>query len=44
MIAREGSLDADTYAIETTGQLPDLDTIKCDQQGGVALFDMSDCT
>lgn len=39
-----GSRDADTYAIETTGKLPDLDTLKCDPQGGVALFDMSDCT
>jgi hypothetical protein len=44
MIRIGGSLDADTYAIETTGQLPVLDTLRCDQQGGVALFDLSDCT
>ncbi|RYN19986.1 hypothetical protein AA0112_g10885 [Alternaria arborescens] len=44
MIRIGGSLDADTYAFETTGQLPVLDTIRCDQQGGVALFDLSDCT
>ncbi|CAN9342729.1 unnamed protein product [Alternaria alternata] len=42
MIRIGGSLDADTYAFETTGQLPVLDTLRCDQQGGVALFDLSD--
>jgi hypothetical protein len=44
MIIIGGSLDADTYAVETTGQLPNLDTIECDQQGGIALFDLSEYT
>ena len=44
MIRIGGSLDAETCAIDTTGQPPTLDTLRCDQQGGVALFDSSDCT
>jgi hypothetical protein len=44
MIRIGGSLDADTYAVETNGQLPNLNTVECDQQGGIALFDLSECT
>jgi hypothetical protein len=44
MIRIGGSLDVDTYAVETTGQLPNLDTVECDQQGGIALFNLSECT
>lgn len=44
MIRIGGSLDADTYSIETTGQPLVLDTLKCDEQAGVALFDLSECT
>ncbi|KAL1797101.1 hypothetical protein ACET3X_003707 [Alternaria dauci] len=39
-----GSLDAGTYSIETTGQPLVLNTLKCDEQAGVALFDLSECT
>ncbi|KAH8727348.1 hypothetical protein GQ44DRAFT_825053 [Phaeosphaeriaceae sp. PMI808] len=44
MMTVGGSLDADMYAVETSGQLPNLTTMKCDQLGGVALFDLSNLT
>jgi hypothetical protein len=44
MIRIGGSLDADTYVVETNGQLSNLDTVECNQQGGIALFDLSECT
>ncbi|KAH8692510.1 hypothetical protein GQ44DRAFT_719790 [Phaeosphaeriaceae sp. PMI808] len=44
MMTVGGSLDADMYAVETSGQLPNLTTLKCDQWGGVALFDLSNLT
>jgi hypothetical protein len=44
MIRIGGSLDVETCAADTTGQLPILDTLRCDQQGGVALFDLSEYT
>lgn len=44
MMTVGGSLDANMYAVETTGQIPNLATLKCDQHGGVALFDLSNLT
>jgi len=44
MIRIGGSLHAETSAVAAMDQLPTLDTLRCDQQGGVALFDLSDCT
>lgn len=39
-----GSLNAEMYAVETTGQLPNLTTMTCDRLGGVSLFDLSNLT
>ncbi|PVH92096.1 hypothetical protein DM02DRAFT_663272 [Periconia macrospinosa] len=44
MMTVGGLLDASMYAVETTGQLPNLTTTKCDKWGGVALFDLSNLT
>ena len=44
MIRIGGSIDVETCAADTTGQLPTFDTLRYDQQGTVAMFDLSDCT
>jgi hypothetical protein len=44
MIAVGGALDGSLYAVETTGDLPDLMTIKCDGTEGVGLFDLTTST
>lgn len=44
MMTVGGLLDTNLYAVETTGQLPNLNTSKCDRWGGVALFDLSNLT
>jgi len=44
MLRVGGSLDASLYAVETTGQLPNLSTMNCDRKEGVALFDLSALT
>jgi hypothetical protein len=42
MIAVGGALDPSLYAVETTGNLPDLATLKCDTNEGVTLFDLTE--
>jgi hypothetical protein len=44
MMTVGGLLDASMYAVETTSQLPNFTTMKCDRWGGVALFDLSNLT
>lgn len=44
MISIGGALDASLWAVETTGDLPDLNNITCDPDGGISLFDASDLT
>jgi len=44
MLRVGGSLDVSLCAVETTGQLPNLTIIKCDQEEDVALFDLSALT
>ncbi|KAH6663379.1 putative cell wall anchored protein [Halenospora varia] len=44
MMSVGGSLDASMYAVETSGQLPNLSTVACDQKEGVVLFDLSALT
>ena len=44
MMTVGGSLDASMYAVETTGQIPNLTSMTCDKWGGVALFDLSNLT
>jgi len=44
MMTVGGSLDASMYAVETTGQIPNLTSMTCDKWGGVALFDLSSLT
>ena len=39
-----GALDASMYAVETSGQMPNLTTLQCDPKEGVALFDMFNLT
>jgi hypothetical protein len=42
MMSVGGSLDASTYAVETSGRMPsDLSTMKCDVKEGVAMFDLT---
>ena len=36
-----GSRDASMYAVETTGQIPNLTSLRCDANSGVSLFDMT---
>ncbi|KAL1624658.1 hypothetical protein SLS56_007721 [Neofusicoccum ribis] len=42
MIAIGGARDAGLFAVETTGDVPDLNATTCDDGPGVALFDMTD--
>ncbi|KAK4894464.1 hypothetical protein LTR27_007350 [Elasticomyces elasticus] len=44
MLRTGGSLDASMYAVETSGQLPNLTAMQCDPKEGVALFDLTALT
>ena len=44
MLRTGGALDAGMYAVETSGQLPNLTTMQCDPREGVALFDLTALT
>lgn len=44
MLLVGGSLNSSMYAVETTGQLPDLTTLTCDTKQGVSLFDLTNLT
>jgi hypothetical protein len=41
MLSVGGSLDAATYAVETSGNSFNLSRITCDRREGVAIFDLS---
>ncbi|KAK4540210.1 hypothetical protein LTR36_009708 [Oleoguttula mirabilis] len=44
MLRTGGSLDASMWAVETTGQVPNLTMLQCDPREGVGLFDLTDLT
>ncbi|KAL5331048.1 hypothetical protein ACEPPN_000577 [Leptodophora sp. 'Broadleaf-Isolate-01'] len=44
MMSVGGSLYASMHAVETSGKLPNLSTVTCDQKEDVALFDLSALT
>ncbi|KKY27429.1 putative cell wall anchored [Diplodia seriata] len=44
MVVAGGARDASLYAVETTGDVPDLNDTMCDDGLGVSLFDLSNLT